>query len=156
MATGRDMLLPLLHAIISDNPYWLTVRSSLDAKVGREPALREFARAYRALPATPGQPFEGEVAPAREDIWVRVFGDSLAVINLGDKPQTVRLEFRRPLPFDMYLLDQCSGQKIRFTRVGGDRLQARVPTQAYEMRTLKIVEPMPQRGPGVGLRSSGG
>ncbi len=151
LSAGRELLAPLLEALVRDNPYCLTLRSSLDAKTGHEWMLRGFARAFRALPAVPPKDFEGKIWPARETIRARWFGDCLAVINLGDQPQQVRLTFEEPLPFNTQVLDMAGGQRVKLLR-GRTTVRLILDTDAYDLHTLQVKEPMGRTGGGV-LRS---
>jgi len=146
LGPGRGLLLPLLQAVISQNPYCLTLRSSLDAKAGHECALRGFARAFRALPAVAGQAFDGEIYPAREDIWVKMFSDCLAVVNLSDKAQEIRLTFGDSLPLNTQVVDVTTGQRMELLRRGRSKARLTVDTDAYELRTLRVIQPIARTG----------
>ena len=147
------MLAPLLQAIVLDNPYCLTLRSSLDAKAGHEWMLRGFARAFRALPAVPPKDFDGKIWPVREGIRVQWFNDCLAVINLTDQPQQVRLTLKEPLPFNTQVIDMASGQRVKLLR-GRSTVRLIIDTEPYDLRTLKVKKPIARTGGGI-LRTPG-
>lgn len=147
LGAGREMLLPLLNAVRSDNPSCIAFRTSLDAKAGHESMLRSFARAFRALPAVPGEDALVEVWPDRDgdDIWVRQFDDCIAVINSTKRAQEVRITFNRTLRANSYVIDVVSGQRVKMMR-GRGNVRLLLATRPYDLRTLKIVEPMPRTG----------
>ena len=147
LGAGREMLQPLLQTVMADNPYCITLRSSLDAKVGHESMLRGFARAYRALPAVPPVEFDGDIWANRRDVWVRVFGDCIAVINPTRRSQQVRLTLNETLPPNTQVIDVKTGQRVEMMR-GRGRARLILNTDAYDLRTLQIKRPMIRTGGG--------
>ncbi len=140
---GREMLLPLLETIQADNPYGITLRAPMDAKIGNEPALRAFARAYLGLPAVAPQAFDGEMWPEGRGVWVRRFGDRIAIINPTNKPQQVRLTLKGTLPRNTVVIDAATSMSIEIMRGRrNDRLI--VNTDPYDFRTLVIRQPLPR------------
>ncbi len=148
LSAGRELLAPLLQAIVLDNPYCLTLRSSLDAKAGHEWMLRGFARAFRALPAVPPKDFDGKIWPVREGIRVQWFDDCLAVINSTDQSQQVRITLKEPLPFNTQVIDMATGQRVPLLR-GRSTLRLIVNTNPYDLRTLKVKKPITRPGTGI-------
>ncbi len=147
LGTGRQMLEPLLQTLMADNPYCITLRSSLDAKVGHESMLRGFARAFRALPAVPPEDFDGDIWANRRNVWVKVFGDCIALINPTDRSQQVRLTLNETLPPNTQVVDTTTGQRVEMMR-GRGRARLIINTDAYELRTLRIDKPMPRTSGG--------
>ena len=147
LGAGREMLHPLLQTLMADNPYCITLRTSLDAKVGHEMMLRGFARAFRALPAVPPQDFDGDIWANRRNIWVRTFGDSIAVINPTRRSQQVRLTLNETLPANTQVIDVTTGERVEMMR-GRGRARLILNTDAYDLRTLQIQRPMVRTGGG--------
>lgn len=95
---GRAALHPLLYALRTMNPRDLTFYNWHRATTGREWELREFCRAFRALPLVPPRDFEGalSVEPPEVPVWVKWFADRLALVNDHPLPVTVRLSGLKP------------------------------------------------------------
>lgn len=142
---GREFFAPILKVIMAANPGNITFRNSLDARAGRELLLREFIRSFRALPDVEATEFECEIWPMNEDIWVRRFGDTLAVINPTAEPQEVRITFEDQLPLNTHVIDKGTGQKARMLR-GKKISRIIVQTEPYDLKTLFINKPVVEPG----------
>jgi hypothetical protein len=93
---GREFFRPLVHALTHNNVQSLVLFSWERGSEGHEGELRRFCRAFRALPAAAPAAFEGKVevlsGRAEDDtLWVRRFGERLAVVNECAGPRTVRV-----------------------------------------------------------------
>ncbi len=98
-AAGRGFFEPLTFAVRTMNPYAFTFYNWHRATLGRELQLREFARAFRGLPAVAPRPFDGRVKPTPDErLWVRWLGDRLAIVNDRPSPQDIELDIPKPLP----------------------------------------------------------
>jgi len=91
---GRGWMEPLTHALRTMNAYSVTFYNWHRATTGREIGLREFCRAFHSLPAVPPRDFDGEVEPPPDErLWIRWFGDRLALVNDQREARTIRLTF---------------------------------------------------------------
>ncbi|MFP3903003.1 MAG: hypothetical protein ACLFWB_02055, partial [Armatimonadota bacterium] len=127
------------------NPASITFRNSLDAKAGRELMLRPFIRAFRGLTREKPRELNGDVWPVNKGIWVRMFGDSIAVINPTADAREVRITFEEQFPMNTEIVDMATGQRIRMLR-GRKISRVVVQTQPYELRTLYIEKPLVEPG----------
>lgn len=90
---------------------------------------------------TEPQSFEGEVLPAEaasdETLWIRQFGDRIAVVNDSGQPRTVSLILPRGYAEkglrDLALNEDCA------TRVEGGRRTVSLNLRAWDLRTLAPV-----------------
>lgn len=138
---GRAYYEPITHAIRLQNPGHFTFYNWFRATMGHEQDLREFCRAFRGLPMTEPQSFEGEVLPAEaasdETLWIRQFGDRIAVVNDSGQPRTVSLILPRGYAEkglrDLALNEDCA------TRVEGGRRTVSLNLRAWDLRTLAPV-----------------
>ena len=135
---GRAYYEPLTHALRLQNPGHVTFYNWFRGTMGHEQDLREFCRAFRGLPMTEPAPFAGRVLPeeaaADERLWVRQFGDRIAVVN--DSSQARRVELSLPRGYaarglrDLALDVECD--------VGGSAGERRVVLELrpWDFRTL--------------------
>ncbi len=93
---GRNFFEPITYLLRNFNPCDLTFFNWFAGTIGREFEVREFCRVFRALPAVAPRDFDGTVlpAPADEGLWIKWFGDRLAVVN--DSPQEREVTLRLP------------------------------------------------------------
>ena len=99
--------------------------------------LRQFARAWRGLPAVAPEPFDGRCRPRPDErLWIRWFGDRLAVLNDSPQPRTVSLTLPSRKGRRVYDLATCRvvGKRGWLTR----RLRATLRLRPYDLRTLVI------------------
>ena len=89
---GRRYLHPLLHAVRTRNPYSIQLYSWRLASRGRAPVLREFIRAYLALPQKEITRIQGSEHAAFDRSWAGICGDRLVLINDSPAWQEIRLE----------------------------------------------------------------
>ncbi len=92
------------------------------ASIGHETDLRRFARAYRALPCVEPKEFEGKVEvintapgakyrkPEEPGVWVKWFGDRLAVLNDTGSRKYVSVTIPRALAKGDCLVDIAAGR----------------------------------------------
>ncbi|MFO7945982.1 MAG: LamG domain-containing protein [Armatimonadota bacterium] len=142
---GREFFKPILQVIMETNPASISFRNPLDAKAGREMMLRPFIRAFRALARENPRELKGEVWPQSKDIWVRLYGDAIAVINPTADAQEVRITFEEQFPMNTAIVDMGTGRNVRMLR-GRKISRVVVQTQPYELRTLYIKKPLVEPG----------
>ena len=133
---GRAVLEPMLYTLRTANSYHFTCYNWCRATSGYELTLREFARAFRALPAVEPKEFRGKVevegSLPNEWLWIRWFGDRLAVVNDSAQSRRVRLTLDRPLKPAQKLFDLALNQVVSVDRSGSVTLNLR----PYDLRTL--------------------
>jgi hypothetical protein len=131
---GRNFFEPLTYLMRKFNPHDITFFNWFAGTIGREFEVREFCRAFRALPAVEPKDFEGEVAPKPTDdrLWIKWFGDRLAVVN--DAPQerelTLRLPSKSKQTVDAALLRLADASR------DGEVLQVKLNLRPFDLRTL--------------------
>ena len=134
---GRNFFEPLTYAVRTLNPHDVTFFCWFRASIGREMEIREFARAFRALPAVEPRDFDGRIEPqpADERLWVKWFGDRLAVVNDSDRPREVTLRIPRKQAASPNVFD-AAHHRAADARVEGDALAVRLTLRPFDMRTL--------------------
>ncbi len=94
---GRYFLKEWAFNVAQFDSDWLLLGGQPVGTLGRERETREFARAFRALPATPFQ----EYAHARQDLTVRYYrtetGMYLYLVNTSFAEMEARLVFTKPV-----------------------------------------------------------
>ncbi|MBI2302854.1 MAG: hypothetical protein HYU66_28440 [Armatimonadetes bacterium] len=93
---GRAYFEPILFSLTSTNCHTLNLFSWERGTYGHEHDLRQFARAFRSLPRGDGVDASGSVVAGGKGLWVRRFGDRLAVANSGGAAETVKLRWPGP------------------------------------------------------------
>ena len=134
---GRNFFEPLTHAMRTMNPYDVTFFNWFRASIGREFEIRELSRAFRALPAIRPRDFDGhvEAEPMDERLWVKWFGDRLAVVNDAGYPRTVTLAVPAKTPKATRLFDATLCRDVAAT-AGSKDLTARLHLRPFDFRTL--------------------
>ena len=132
-AVGRGWMEPLTHAMRTMNVRNVVFYNWHRATIGREIGLREFCRAFRALPAVAPRDFEGKISPpADEKLWVRWFGDRLCVVNDSPESRTIQLTFPSSVRPLSTITDLATNS--RFAIDSQRRLQLHL--RAFDFRTL--------------------
>jgi len=138
---GRAYYEPMTHAIRTQNPGHFTFYNWFRATMGHEQDLREFCRAFRSLPMAEPAPFPGEVsvgATAEDNLdtlWVRQFGDRIALVN--DSPFPCEVTLRLPKGYapgglrDVGLCEPCE-----ITKAGTQR-EVSLRLRAWDLRVLR-------------------
>jgi len=137
---GRHFLEPMTWALRTGNADTLVMFSWERGTQGHEAQLRRFVRAYRALPALDGEPFEGKVE--RPDggtvgprLWLRWFADRLAVLN--DSPERLRLEVTIPAArVEGNCLFDYATHRMLWTGSARDEVTVELAMEAYDLRSL--------------------
>ena len=129
---GRGWMEPMTHALRTMNVSRVVFYNWQRSTMGREIGLREFCRAFRALPAVEPKGFEGQVQPAPDErLWIRWFGDRLAIVNDSREPRTV--EVRMPARWAGKELAELATH----TRVAADREgRLEIDLRAFDLRVL--------------------
>ena len=152
---GRYYFEPLAFSLERTNPHTMAVFSWERGSTGHEHDLRRFARAYRALAYVeprefrgqcrivsespqlpPAEPISDKPQPMRTPyrstrLWVKWFGDRLAVLNATDAERVVELTFDGPWAQEREVVELSTGAKVR---VQGAR--ARLHLRPYDLRVL--------------------
>jgi hypothetical protein len=129
-AYGRRYFEPIAFSLGKTNCHTLNLFSWERGTYGHEGDLRAFARAFRALPRGEGEDASAQVIGSAEGLWVRRFGDRLAILNQTTEPRTVEVRYPeargdRPLiEFGRYESIPTEGDEVE------------VPLEAYELRVL--------------------
>ncbi|MFQ6099236.1 MAG: hypothetical protein ACE5O2_16000, partial [Armatimonadota bacterium] len=137
---GRAFFEPITYAIRTTNTYSVTLYNWYRATMFHEQDLREFCRAFRALPAVAPRDFEGDVQPADDPrLWVKWFGDRLCILNDSSAPQRVKLTWPRRLRRGEAVFDVGRGIVLaRATKATGPRLSVALELDAWDLRTLEL------------------
>jgi hypothetical protein len=136
---GRAFFEPLTHALRTGDPYAITFTNWQVATAGHELDLRRFVRAYRALPAIPGEAFEGKVWPQNERLVARWHGRRLAVINDTPQPRKVRITFPKLFRMGTQITELGSG-RVLSQFAGKTETRVEFEVQAWDLATLDVVE----------------
>ena len=134
---GRAFFEPYTYALRTMNPEYILVFCWFRGSYGHEADLREWARAYRALPAVEPREFKGKVTPAPQDerLWIKWFGGRLAVLNDSAEPREVTLEIPPPHDGITEVFDVNTCRALPMTAAGG-RLRMTVSLRPYDLRSL--------------------
>lgn len=135
-AFGRNFFEPIIMSVRRQEVDTLTLMGWNRASLGNEHALRRFAQAYRALPTVPAAPFPGTVSPAEETIWVRMFGDVIAVVNDHANARTVTLTFSQPVAPGEELYDVGEGH-VYIGAESSNRTQVTLSMEPWSLRALR-------------------
>jgi hypothetical protein len=135
---GRYAFEPLTHALRTMNPSELTFYNWHRATTGRDVELRAFCRAFRALPAVPPKDFSGTLEPrGDETVWVKWFGDRLAVVNDDLRPKQIRLVIPKGLQLGHRLVDVGRAGVLKTgTRESERQTEVMLDLEPFELRTL--------------------
>ncbi len=134
---GCAALEPLTYALRTRDAYGLIFYNWHRATTGIGVGLRQFARAYRALPAVEPRPFDGQCDPAPDErLWIRWFGGRLAVLNDSPKPCTVKLTI--PGRKGNHVFDLATCRTVGKRSAAGDPLRCTLDLRAYDLRTLEV------------------
>ena len=103
---------------------------------GYEAELRQWSRVYRALPAVEPRDFDGDVQPAGDEaVWVKWFGDRLAVLNDSSAERQVELGIPRPARPVGEVFDATTCRPLQFA-ADGQRLRVSLQLRAWDLRSL--------------------
>ena len=125
---GRRYMHPILHALRTQNPYTMRLYNWQLATRGHEFEVREFARAYLALPRAEMVPLESDAGKPFEARWVARCGDSVVVIN--DSAAWPRIRVAAEQLQDQAYTEVVTGQQV--TRGQDVQFQMR----PYDIRVL--------------------
>lgn len=146
-AVGRAFFAPAIMSIRRQDPDTMTWLGWNRPTLGYENALRQFAQAFRALPAVPAVPFAGAVSPGLpEEIVVRWHADRLAVIHDSPTPRMVKLEFRPPRPAGEQVVDVATGH-VLMAADAANRTSISLFAEAYSLTTLRFGSGGPPASP---------
>lgn len=134
---GRGFFEPLTYCMRKLNPKDLTLFCWFRATLGREFEVREFCRAFRALPAADPVDFDGkiEATPLDDTLWVKWFGDRLAVVNDIGKARSVTLRIPIRKPDRTGVMDAALHSPVEAKEAGG-ALSVRLDLRPFDLRTL--------------------
>ena len=124
---GRNYFEPIAFSLAKTNCHTLNLFSWERGTFGHEHDLRAFARAFRALPRSEGDAAEGLVIGDAKGLWVRRFGNRIAVLNTAATARTVRLKVpagKAPMEY---------GRWQRIIPAGGE---VDLGLEAYELRVV--------------------
>lgn len=139
-AYNRNFFRPITFSLRKANVSLVTLTGWNRATLAQENRLRRFAQAYRALPMTSPAPFNGTVQPALDAVWVRTFGERIAVVNDDGNARTVQLTFSQPLPPGAELIDVGEGH-VYIGAGDAQRTTAGIPVEPWSLRTLEVRYP---------------
>ncbi len=121
------------------------------ASIGHESDLRRFARAYRALPYVEPKDFDGKVEvlntasgakyrkPEEPDVWVKWFGDRLAVLNDTGSRKYVSITVPKPLPKGRCLFDLAAGRILVQADKPMPSVETKMSLLEHDLHTLAIM-----------------
>jgi hypothetical protein len=134
---GRAAFEPFTYALRTRNAYSLVFYNWCRATSGIDVELRRFARAYRALPAVAPRAFDGQCSPpAGERLWIRWFGDRLAVVN--DSPQPRQITLTLPVGGGKALDDFAACRALTPVVSTSNASSYRLDLDAFDLRTLSV------------------
>ena len=139
---GRAFFEPITYAMRTLNPHDMTFFNWFRATMGRELEIREFCRAFRALPAIEPRDFDGRIEPEPTDerLWVRWFGDRLAVVNDANRESTVTLTIPVTGATHTRVVDATLSRSVD-AHVAEGRLAITLTLRPFDLRTLVFERP---------------
>jgi hypothetical protein len=140
---GREFFAPATMSLRRQDPDTMTWLGWNRPTLGHESALRNFARAFRALPVVSVVPFDGTVSPdLPEEVVVRWHGSRLAVINDSPKPRTIKLGFSLAIPPGEQVVNVVTGHVLMAADTA-NRTSASLFADAYSLNTLRFSSEKP-------------
>jgi len=140
-AIGRAFFEPATFAIRTGNVDTMAFMGWERPILGHEHDLRRFCQAFRALPAVEPKPFDGKVEPSSETLWIRWFGDRLAVLNDAKQARKVVIRLARPIGANQRLRD-VGTDRVVLPAPGGERRRFELHLEMFDLRAL-VLEPAP-------------
>jgi hypothetical protein len=136
-AAGRGYFEPLAFSVAATNCHTLNLFSWERVTYGQEHSLRAFARAFRALPVGDGEDVSGWVSGGTEGLWVRRFGDRVAVLNTTGQARNVELRYALGLAAGKALVEYGRDEVV-VPAAGDPRLAVavRLPLEAWDLRVV--------------------
>lgn len=136
-AAGRGYFEPVTFSLAATNCHTLNLFSWERGTYGQEHSLRAFARAFRALPVGDGEDVSGWVSGDTQGLWVRRFGDRVAVLNATGQPRNVELRYAIGLAAGQELIEYGRGEVLSAaTSDARLAVSVRVPLEAWDLRVL--------------------
>jgi len=158
---GRYYFEPLTHALRAANPRDMVLFSWERGSFGREHDLRAFCRCFRALPYRKPRPYKGMLwerlyrswypesdrrskrhrSLLREgDLWVRWFGDRLAVLNDSPHTRLVRVRWTGRIRRGRRLVDLATMRTLVDARERSVRWpDVTIRLRPFELHTLLVL-----------------
>ena len=129
-AFGRNYFEPIAFSVGKTDCHTLNLFSWERGSFGHEHDLRGFARAFRSLPRGEGEDATALVSGKAEGLWVRRFGDRVAVLNMTGQARVVKLRYPGKVSGDGLL------EYGRYQIVAAPGGEVELPLDAYELRVL--------------------
>lgn len=133
----RSFFRPITFSLREANVNLVVLTGWVRATLGQEHRLRRFAAAYRAIPDCTPEAFGGTVDPTAEGVWVRRYGDVIAVVNDTGLARRVTLSLDRPIAVGQALVDAGEGH-VYIDAIGAKRNTAQFPMEPWSLRTLRV------------------
>ena len=143
---GRAFFEPLTYCMRKLNPRDVTLFNWFRATIGRELEVREFCRAFRALPAVEPRDFDGTISaePMDDRLWVKWFGDRLAIVNDAGWQRKVKLKIPLEGARGPIVIDATFNHPVP-TEGQGDVLAFELQLREFDLRTL-VFRPLAEGG----------
>ncbi|NOY80912.1 MAG: LamG domain-containing protein [Kiritimatiellaeota bacterium] len=139
---GRAFFEPYTYAMRTMNPRNMLVFCWFRGSYGHELDLREWTRAFRALPAVDPSEFNGRVSavPEASDgrLWVKWFGSVLCVLNDSPTARRVTLDYAASAAPPSSLYDAARARAIPL-QVRNGRVRLDIAVRAYDLRTFMVL-----------------
>ncbi len=138
-AIGRAFYEPASFSIRTGNVDTMAFMGWERPILGHEHDLRRFCQAFRALPAVEPRAFDGKVEPSSDTLWVRWFGERLAVLNDSKQACEAVIALKRPVEPAQQLRDVTTGHVLLPTP-DGDRQTFKMHLEMFDLRALVLEE----------------
>ncbi len=148
---GQFYFEPATYSIRKANVHTMAFMGWERASIGHETDLRRFARAFRALPYAEPKDFEGDVKvintapgakyrkPEDPDVWVKWFGDRLAVLNDTGSRKYASVAIPKPLAKGSCLIDLAAGRILVQADKPMPSVEVKLVLEAHDLHTLEIM-----------------
>ncbi len=136
---GRAFFEPYTYAMRTMNPGTMLVFCWFRGSYGHESDLREWTRAFRALPAVAPEEFNGRISSVPEEnagrLWVKWFGSVLCVLNDSQATRRVILDYAAPTAPPAALYDAALARPIPL-QVRNGRVRLEVAARPFDLRAF--------------------
>lgn len=148
---GQFYFEPATWSIRKANVHTMAYMGWERASIGHEADLRRFARAYRALPYVEPRDFDGKVEvintapgakyrkPEEPDVWVKWFGDRLAVLNDTGSRKSISITIPKPLAKGDCLIDLAAGRMLVQAEKPMPGVEVKLALLEHDLHTLTIM-----------------